>query len=186
MNVGGPLNAEYGVDTAAFNRSAHADDALHYLACSILDRVHLLISSCDIHEKSVEWLELLQYATQIGRLPQVFRNMPVSGFAVLETIQPSTAGLSVIASDEKGIPMSQRCEQVPPVSLCARIAIFCNLMRCSEAWKGSCRRECWNGWKHRTCLYKLRVLRSSVSRRQVRKFEGLRPVTVETEVKEEN
>lgn len=71
VDVGGPLNGEKGVGTAAFDCSAYSGDALHYMTHFVAGCIHSLLLYCNCYSEGEKLCELLQYVLKSRQLPQL-------------------------------------------------------------------------------------------------------------------
>lgn len=59
MDVGGLLNGNEGVNSAAFDRSTSTDDVQRYVTNIMEGYLYLLILNCNFYWKREEWFQLL-------------------------------------------------------------------------------------------------------------------------------
>lgn len=91
--------------------SASTDDALRYVSYLMFDRLHLLISNCNLYSEEVEWSELLRHVLEGIQLFQVFHNLSYSFVTVFKATQPSPLRPRVIELDNNGNAMNQQTQQ---------------------------------------------------------------------------
>lgn len=116
MIVGGSVKARDVLDTAAFDRSKNTDYTLRYATHLVFGRLHALIFNYHLCSECDNCSASLQYISERGQLPQVFRSLPISADEMFKANGQLPFTPSVIELDEDEKSVSQLTPRVPIIN----------------------------------------------------------------------